>query len=203
MKRSVSHALLAASALLLAGAAAPAGRPAAKPPRSTLAVGSARAVPGATLRLPIELRDRTGTPLGAERGAGERVQGFALRIRCVPCTGVAKLSVERAGELTLHQPLFEARPAAGDGASLLVSFDEVIAPLSLGGGVRRARAEVAAVVVTLARTAPFGSRIELRLDPSSTGLSNQAGTIAETTQNGWLELIDGEILVGRAAKGRG
>jgi hypothetical protein len=204
MHRFTKFLVLASGSLLFAGAAPSAERTAKKPPRSRLAVASARAAPGSTVRLPVELLDRAGTPLGAERGAGARIQGLALRVRCLPCAGIAALAVEPAGELSAQPSLFEARPTAPDGASLVVAFDEILAPLALGGGgARPARAQVATVVVTLARTVPSGSRIELRLDPGSTGLSNQAGTISETAKNGWLELRDGEIVVGKAPKGRG
>ncbi|MCL4837293.1 MAG: hypothetical protein KJ058_04920, partial [Thermoanaerobaculia bacterium] len=56
---------------------------------------------------------------------------------------------------------------------------------------------IAEVVVTLARELAPGTAVELRLDPGTTLLSNQAGTVSETAANGWLALRDGRIEVTR------
>ncbi len=79
--------------------------------RTRLVVGSARAAPGGTVRLPIDLVDREGTPLGPDRPFGERVQALSLAVACSPCDGIASLAVEPAGSLAHFEPLFEARPA--------------------------------------------------------------------------------------------
>ena len=55
------------------------------------------------------------------------------------------------------------------------------------------RQRVATLVVQLAPSAPAGTTLDLRLDPGTTMLANQAGTLYESVPNGWLELADGRL----------
>ncbi len=164
--------------------------------RSRLIVGSATAAPGATVRIPIDLVDRPGTPLGPERPFGDRVQALALAVACSPCDGIVALAIEPAGPLAHNEPTFESRPARPGHAALVAAYDEATAPLFLGLSSSRLRQRVATLVVELAPTATAGTALDLRLDPGTTLLSNQAGTTHETVANGWLELADGRLTIG-------
>ncbi len=163
--------------------------------RSRLNVGSATAAPGATVRIPIDLVDRPGTPLGPERPFGDRVQALALTVRCAPCDGIAALTLEPAGPLAKNEPTFESRPERPGQAALVTVYDEATAPLFLGFSSSRLRQRVATLVIQLAPSAPAGTTLDLRLDPGTTMLSNQAGTTYETVPNGWLELADGRLAI--------
>ncbi len=165
-------------------------------PRSRLAVGSATAPPGATVRLPIELVDRPGTPLGPERPFGERVQALSFAVACSPCDGVASLAIEPAGPLARNPALFSSRPSGAGHAALVASYEESTAPLFLGLSSSKLRQPVATLVVRLAPSARPGTRLDLRLDPGATTLANQAGDLFESATNGWLELVDGTLTIG-------
>lgn len=162
--------------------------------RTQVQLGSAKVPAGKTVLLPVTVRDRQETPLGWERPFGERIQGIALKVRAVPATGVASITVRRAGVTAGLAPLFEAQPRAAGAGSLVVSFDEAtqLVPLSPAG---RTGQIVATVEVKLAPGLARGTVIELRLDPGVTVLSNQGGTVAESVANGWLEITDGRIEV--------
>ena len=164
--------------------------------RSRLIVGSATAEPGATVRIPIDLVDRPDTPLGPEQPFGDRVQALALAVRCTPCDGIASLTIEPAGPLAKNEPTFESRPGTPGQAALVSSYDEAAAPLFLGPSTSERRQRVATLVVELDRSAPAGTTLDLRLDPGTTLLSNQAGTTHESVPNGWLELTDGRLTIG-------
>ena len=163
--------------------------------RSRLIVGSATGAPGATLRIPIDFVDRPGTPLGPERPNGERLQALALAIRCAPCDGIAALSLEPAGSLARYEPTFESRPGSPGQATLVTVYDEATAPLFLGLSSSKLRQRVATLVVQLAPSAPAGTTLDLRLEPGTTMLANQEGTLYESVPNGWLDLADGRLTI--------
>ncbi len=176
--------------------------PASDRPRSTVALGKAMARAGATIAIPVTLVDAAGTPLGRDRDAEAPIQALALSVNVLPAGAVTAIEVRRAGVLARPEPLFESRPVHAAGAALVVSFDEAFAPLPISSaGVSASRTPpataIAEVVVTLARELAPGTAVELRLDPGTTLLSNQAGTVSETAANGWLALRDGRIEVTR------
>lgn len=162
---------------------------------SALEIDRVDARAGATVRIAVRVRDGAQTPLGAEQPDGARIQGLAFRVRFLPEDAVTSAVVRRAGTTAALTALFEsaARPPAG--IAYLAAFDEHAAalPLTPGGGVQT----VAELELTLAPGLAPGTRVELRLDPAATALSNQAGTISETPGNGWLRLRDGAIRIAR------
>jgi hypothetical protein len=155
----------------------------------------ATAGPGGTVVVPVRLLDRRGTPLGPERGLDREIQGLALRVDCLPVDAVRDVRVRRAGLTARIEPRFEAAPRRPGSASLVASFGDALQPLAGDLASSRTGMVVAELVVTLAKGVPPGTRIELRLDPGVTMLSNQAGTVTETVTNGWLQLVDGSLLV--------
>lgn len=48
--------------------------------QDVLTAGSGSVPAGASISIPISIRDRSGTPLGTDAGAGNRIQGFAFKI---------------------------------------------------------------------------------------------------------------------------
>lgn len=159
---------------------------------SQIQIGSAKAQAGATLGIPISVRDGLGSPLGIEREAGASVQSIALRVRVLPATAVVDARVERAGITASATPRFEVSPRTVDGVSWLAVFDDPVAPLLLPP---RTTSTVAMLQLTLASTVRPGDRIELRLDPAVSVLANGAGTVQESVANGWVTLRDGLITV--------
>jgi hypothetical protein len=163
-------------------------------PQSVLGVDEVGAAAGGRVVAHVWVVDADGTPLGWDGPTGERIGALAFRVRALPAGAVAALVVRRAGVLAGDSPLFEARPASADGVSLVVAFDPARDPLRLGTGGTE-RQVIAALEVTLQRGLAPGTRIELRLDPEVTVLSNRAGTVSETPGNGWLRLRDGLVVV--------
>ncbi|MDQ1347968.1 MAG: hypothetical protein QG573_1342, partial [Acidobacteriota bacterium] len=176
-------------------AVAPEATAAVRQARSQLIVGFANATPGATVRIPIHLVDRPDTPLGPEQPFGNRSQAFALAVRCTSCDGIAALTLEPAGPLARYEPTFESRPRGPGYAALLSTFDEATAPLFLGLSSSKLRQRIATLVVEIAPSAPAGTTVDLRFDPGTTMLTNQAGTIHESASNGWLDLADGRLTI--------
>jgi hypothetical protein len=159
---------------------------------SLISVGRVDAPAGATVTLPVAVRDGFGSPLGVERAAGADVQSLALRVRVVPKDAVVGLRVERAGVAARATPRFEAAPRTDDGIAYLAVFDPAGVPLALRPRVTNT---IAVLHVTLAPQLPRGTRVELRLDPAATILANVAGTAQESVGNGWVELRDGLVTV--------
>ena len=123
------------------------------------------------------------------------MQALALTVRCAPCDGIAALTVEPAGPLARFEPTFASRPERPGQAALVTVYDEATAPLFLGLSSSKLRQRVATLVVQLAPSAPAGTTLDLRLEPGTTMLANQAGTIYETVPNGWLDLADGRLTI--------
>jgi hypothetical protein len=158
-------------------------------------VGNGTVAPGGTVRVPILLADLPGTPLGPDRPYGERIQALALAVRCAPCDGIASLAIEPAGALLEETSFFETRPSGIDRAALLVTYDEAGSPLFFAPAPRRLLQRIATLVVQVSPSARSGASLDLRLDPGTTMLSNQSGTIVESAPNGWLELGDGRLRI--------
>ena len=168
-------------------------RPEAGP--TTLEIDRVVASAGATVRVAVRVRDVAGTPLGAELPAGARVQGLAFRVRFLPADAVTHAVVRRTGAAAPLPAMLEVASRPASGIAYLAAFDERTAtlPLTPGAGAQA----VAELELTLATGLAPGTRVELRLDPAATALSNQAGTVSETSANGWLRLRDGSIRIAR------
>ncbi|HET7433378.1 MAG TPA: hypothetical protein VFN10_01560, partial [Thermoanaerobaculia bacterium] len=115
MKRIVLFALFAA-ALALSLAA-----------QDVMTAGSSSAPAGAAVRIPIYLRDVSGTPLGVDAGAGKRIQGISLAAKLSPAS--APLSFEPSGVLPGPTPLFAQTSPITGGVAYLGAFSETTAPL--------------------------------------------------------------------------
>lgn len=168
--------------------------------RPVLTLGKSKARAGTTIRVPLVLADVDGSPLGNDRPPGERLQALGFGVRVVPANAAAHVELRRAGRLALASPLFESAPVAEGGAGLVAVFDEIATPLAWSSPAGRGRSEgdlVAEIVLTLSAAAAEapGGRVELRLDPGTTLLSNQSGTTTESATNGWLRLVDGAVEV--------
>lgn len=162
-------------------------------PVTVFAVGHVNARPGATVRVPVRVSDVTGTPLGNEKSMQARIDALSFRVRFVPAEAIVAARVLRAG-LTEHAvPRFEAAPRTADGVSYLAVFDGQTSPLALAPQARRQT--IALLELTLAAGVHPATRIELRLDPASTVLSNAAGTVSESVANGFVRVVDGSIMV--------
>ncbi len=134
--------------------------------------------------VPITLSDAAGTPLGVDRPAGERIQAFALTVRFSPAAAVTSATLVRASLLAGRAPIFETT-ATGPGTITWVgSFDESVGsipfsqPPGAGGDA----------ILTLSVTLVPGTTVSASFDAPTTSLSNQGGTLSESTVDATLGL---------------
>jgi hypothetical protein len=148
---------------------------------------------GTRVEVPILVRDAAGTPLGREKALGARIEGLAFRVRFLPANAVTDAHVRRAGATADAVPRFEAAPRTEDGIAYLGVFDTRQVEVGLDPASKPQA--VAVLELTLAPGLAPRTRVELRLDPASTVLSNAAGTVSESVANGYIRLLDGSITV--------
>lgn len=155
-------------------------------------VGSVTA-PAGTVTVPVYVRDASGTVLGADKGAGKRIQALGFRVTFSPPGAVTSASFTRAGVLA-GTPLFETSIPFANGLGYVASFAE-------GGATLPFTLDAAAPGqhigdLTLTANGAQGSVVNILVDPVTTALSNQAGTVIESFPNTALELQGGMITLG-------
>jgi hypothetical protein len=162
-----------------------------------LTIGGASAAPGATVSVPIYVRDAGGTPLGTDRPAGLRIQALAFQVVFTPSSAVTAASIARAGITSARTPLFEASPTSSGTASWIASFSESSSALPFSPSTAGYGDLVATLSLTLAPGLAAGARIQLAVNGSTalTSLSNQAGTTLEAGGSG-LSTVAGMVSVG-------
>lgn len=179
-------------ALLLCGAAISAFAA----PADVITVGTAAGMPGATVDIPVFIRDTSGTPLGIDQPAGSRIQSYSIKVDYAPAAAVQAVTFVRAGITQSLTPVFESSPAAPGSISLLDTFQESTNLIPFTSNAPLPGDQIAVLHVTLAGNASPGS-VTLTLDPTLTQLTDEAGSAAtkETVGAGNLTLIDGSITV--------
>lgn len=150
-------------------------------------------VTGTTAIVPVYVRDIAGTPLGVDAGAEKRIQSLALKVLISPASAVTSATISRSGITQSLSPLFESAPATANSASYIGSFQESTSPIPFTLNAPAPGDEVAKITLTLSAAAQPGSTITLSLDPATTSLSNQNGTITEAPPE--LGLNDGGVSV--------
>lgn len=168
--------------------------------QDAVTVGTVTGTPGATVDVPVSVRDVSGTTLGIDQPAGSRIQSFSLTVNYAPGTSVQSITFTRAGITSSLTPTFETSPASAGAITLLTTFNEAtnLVPFTLNaaapGNV------VGHLLVTLAPTAPAGSTVTLTLDSTLTQLTDSGGNsaTAEKVSNGRLTLVNGAINIAAA-----
>lgn len=134
--------------------------------------------------VPITVSDAAGTPLGIDRPAGQRIQAFAVTVRFAPAAAVTSATLVRTGLLAGRMPVFETT-ATGPGTITWVGlFDESAGavpftqPPGTGGDT----------ILSLSVTLAPGATVSASLDAPTTTLSNQGGTVSESTGDATLVL---------------
>lgn len=153
-------------------------------------VGSVTA-PAGTISVPVFVRDVSTTALGADKGAGLRIQGIAFKVTFSPA-GSANATFMRAGVL-LKTPLFETTLPVTNGLGYVASFAESNNALPFASNAAAPGQLIGYLVVTT--NAAAGTVIDISLDPVFTTLSNQTGTVTESFANTTLSSQDGSITV--------
>jgi len=177
--------------LLAAGAAV--GQPT---PSDVVTVGNiSLASAGSTVDVPVYIRDTSGTPLGIDQPFGSRIQSYSLTVNYSPAAAVQSISFTRGGITAPLTPTFESSPSTAGSITLIDVFQESTNLVPFTSNAALPGQQVGTLHVTISPTATVPSAITLTLDPTLTQLSNQAGTITESTTNGNLTLVNGAIAV--------
>ena len=173
-------------------AAVPSG---AQSPADIVTVGTVTAAPGATVDIPVYIRDASGTPLGLDQPPGSRIQSYALKVNYSPASAVSAIIFTRGGITAPLTPLFESSPSAPGTVSLLDVYQESTNLVPFTVNAPTPGNQVAVLHVSVSPSAPGGSTITLVLDSTLTQLANQDGTLTETITAGSLLLANGAVSV--------
>lgn len=190
----------AAAALLLAALAGPAIAGPATLGNDSVTVGTVTtASAGATINVPVYIRDLSGTPLGIDQPAGSRIQSYGLTINYAPAAAVQSVTITRGGITAPLTPTFESTPSSAGSITLLDVFQESTNLIPFTSNAATPGNQVATLHVTLSPTATPGTVVTLTLDPTLTQLNNQAGTVKESVPTNNLTLVNGAIFITTAA----
>lgn len=186
-------------AILFALSISFAGLCAAAPvPADVVTVGSVSAAAGATVDVPVYIRDTSGTALGIDQPAGSRIQSYSIKVDFAPAADVQSVTFTRAGITAALTPTFESTPSSAGSRSLLDTFNEATNLVPFTSNSALPGNQIGVLHFTLASSAIAGDIINLTLDPALTQLSNQGGTTVETISNASLTLVNGQIAVNAA-----
>lgn len=133
--------------------------------------------------VPITLSDAAGTPLGVDRPVGQRIQALAITVRFTPAAAVSSATLARAGLLAGRTPVFETTATGPGTVTWVGTFDESAGAIPFaqpsGGGD---------LILALSVTLASGATVSASLDDLTTTLSNQGGTLSESTDDATLVL---------------
>ncbi len=188
MKAKYAFAILAALAFARSVHAQPLAQ-------DVVTVGTVSAAPGSMIDVPVYVRDVTGTPLGIDQPASFRIQAYSLKVNYAPAAAIQSVTFTRGGITTALTPTFEVSPSAAGTITLIDTFAEGTNLIPFVSNAPAPGNQVATLHFTLAASATPGSAIALTFDPVLTQLTNEPGTVQETTANGSLALVNGAINV--------
>jgi hypothetical protein len=159
--------------------------------QDVLTIGSGSAPSGGVASIPVSIRDVTGTALGTDAGAGNRIQAFAFKVM-FPSEFVSSVTFARAGVLASLTPLYESALQGNGWSAYVVAFSQASNAIPFTANTNDL---VGNLTVTLTPQATTGSSIALRFDAPGAILSNQASTVRETVALGNLALVNGSVTV--------
>lgn len=159
-----------------------------------ITVGNVTAT-SAVVDVPVYIRDVSGTPLGVDQPAGNKLQSYSITVNYAPAGSVATAGMGRAGITASLSPLFESAPVGPGTASLIDTFYEATNPVPFVSNAPASGNQVAHLMVQLSPSVTPGSVITLTLDPTLTQLANDGGTTKETVLAGNLVLVNGTITI--------
>jgi hypothetical protein len=189
MKQTYSI-LIAVSSLLL-----PAATATAQPQgQDVVTVGSSTAQGGTTITIPVYIRDTSGTPLGIDQPAGNRIQSYSITVNYSPASAVQSITFTRAGITAGLTPVFESSPSGPGSVSLVDTFQESTNLIPFTLNAPAPGNQIGNLTIALSPNASSGA-LPLTLDPVLTQLSNEGGTVKETTTLGNLQLVSGTVTI--------
>jgi hypothetical protein len=178
-------------AVLIVGTALPLF--AAVTPSDVVTIGTAVNT-GLTADIPVYIRDTSGTPLGIDQPAGQRIQSYSLTVNYSPAAAVQSITLTRAGITQSLTPAFESSPSSPGSVTLIDTFDEATNLVPFTSNAALPGNQVAKLHIQFQPGTLTGTVLTLTLDPTLTQLSNQGGTTSETVNNGTLTLVNGSAV---------
>lgn len=160
--------------------------------QDVITLGTASAAGGGTATIPVYVRDVSGTALGSDAGTGNRIQGIAIKVT-YGAGLVSAASFARAGVTQSLVPLYETNVSTSTSIAWIASFAEVGNPIPFALNAAAPGNQVATLSITMTQAAA-GQTVVLTIDPITTVLSNQAGTVLEKLGSG-LTLENGNVNV--------
>lgn len=161
--------------------------------QDAITIGAASAAPKGIAYVPVFLRDVSGTPLGIDQSAGNRIEALVLKVTHSPASAVASISFQRGGIASVT-PKYE-RQVQGIGTFGYVAGYSESAHLALSLDAAAPGNWIGNLIVTLSPQAVIGSTVVLSVDAATATLSNDRGTLGETVANGALALTNGSVAV--------
>jgi hypothetical protein len=161
--------------------------------QDVLAVGSVEAAAGATVAVPVTIRDLAGTPLDEGDGADLEIQGFAFRLDFAPAAAVAAVDFQQAGVTAGHEAVFPIIQPAADHIVVLLSFDEATDPLAFTLDAPAPGDVVGELVFELSPVVPPGTVVALSFEAATATLVNDSATLSEAVGAGTLAVVGGSL----------
>ena len=160
-----------------------------------LTVGSLTATSGSVAAVPVYVRDVSGTPLGMDQSADDRIQGFGFKVTYAPTSAVSSATFARAGVLQGLSPLYETVLTPPGAVGYVASFAQSTNPVPFDLNAASPGNLIGYLNVTIPQGVATGTTITLTVEPETATLSNQGGTVSETGNNGKFAITNGTITI--------
>lgn len=162
--------------------------------QDVLTIGKISATTGSTVTVPVYLRDVSGTALGADAGAGNRIQGIMLQVVATPSVAGMSITFEKTGPLGAT-PLYQR----GGSGRWIGAWSESSQILPFNTGAASPGDRIGSLRITLPVALNGNPSVALTFNPATTMLSNEAGTVIESVANRHLQLVAGSVSLSGAS----
>src|SRR5262249_50804596 len=130
----------------------------------TLTIGNLSAARGTTANVPVYVRDTSGSPLGMDQAAANRIQGIGFKVSYAPLASVTVVSFTRAGVLQGLTALYETTLTPAGSVGYVGSFAQSTNPIPFVSDASAPGSLIGYLNVTIAQNAPVGTPITLTID---------------------------------------
>jgi hypothetical protein len=161
----------------------------------TLTVGTLTATSGSVAAVPVYVRDNGGSPLGMDQSTDNRIQAFGFKVTFSPTSAVSAATFTRGGVLQGLTPLYETVLTPPGAVGYVGSFAQSTNPVPFDLNAAAPGNLIGNLNVTIPQGVAAGTTITLTVEPVTATLSNQAGTVDETGNNGKLAITNGTITI--------
>jgi hypothetical protein len=160
-----------------------------------LTIGTLSAQRGTVAAVPVYIRDVSGTPLGMDQAAANRIQGIGFKVSYSPASAVSAATFTRAGVLQGLTALYETVLTPAGAVGYVASFAQSTNPVPLVINAAAPGNLIGYLNLTIPQSVAGGTTITLTVDSINAALSNQTGAVIETGNNGKLAITNGSVSV--------